>query len=76
MSHDDKIFAAERMEEGFEVSDGGNFLTGPAEPATIHGEACLVRQCYSYENYRWEGFVSIAKSTPALDSFFLQVAEA
>jgi len=75
MSNADKVFASEMMAQGFEVSDGGNFLEGPAEPTTINGEAVLVRQCYSYENFRWEGFVSIAKSTPALDSFFLQVAE-
>lgn len=76
MSHDDKIFAQERMDEGFEVSEGGDFLSGPAEPTTINGEACLVRTCYAYENYRWEGFASIVKSTPALDSFFLQPVEA
>ncbi len=75
MSHDDKIFAAQMMDEGFELSAGGDFLEGPAVETIINGEAVLVRQCYSHENYRWEGFVSIAKTTPSLDLFFLQPAE-
>lgn len=76
MSHDDRAFAQDLIDnEGFTVSDGGDFLEGPAVETIINGEAVLVRQCYAHENFRWEGFVSIAKSTPSLDSFFLQVAE-
>lgn len=71
MDSTDRSFSAERIREGFTVSDCGQFLTGPATPAVIRGEAVLVRQCYEFEAGRWEGFVSLAKSTAALDAIIV-----
>lgn len=67
MSRNDRQFAMEMIEEGFDLI-GSDFLQGPAVPAEIHGQPCLVRTCYTYENYRWEGFASIVASTPELDA--------
>lgn len=54
-----EITKAFRTETGRMPTEGDMYCEQPQTVTDGHGRAVTVQSCWSYENGRWEGFVSI-----------------